>query len=121
MGSLFFLISTINTSFLRDSQCMPNCSQFYSSSGKTSQQIFGRNPMPCRARQLGKKEEINTEDNQKSWSIAVLFFSVLIEGIKFYFINFSLALPKSRCSLEGWCRAAPGSSVHRVELTAGCD
>lgn len=40
----------------------------------------------------GQREELNTE--KKPGPIPVLVFSSLIEGIKFYFINFALALPK---------------------------
>ena len=48
----------------------------------------------------GKREEINTERAvDHPWS--VLFFSSTIEGIKFYFINFSPALPKLRVLAPG--------------------
>lgn len=61
--------------------------------------------MPSRDRQLGTGKRLI---QRKLWTIPVLFFSSLIEGIKFYFINFFLALQKLRVLTPGLVWNCPG-------------
>lgn len=81
--------------------------------GKTPQAFWGQGAGTERGKRL-MQNGLGT--------IPILFFRPLIEGIKFYFINFFLALPELRVLTPGLLQNCPGEpQCKRFGLTAGCD